>query len=936
MSQTQAKRICESKGYILPEIHFPEEEEELKKAMAEYSVKEVHAGVEPIVWENTHRFMYTGARMDKGYIQHAMTSIKEYGEYKDEDFLNPKYYMGNFRYTFAYTNYVAFKPIKHPDFYYKGYMYEEHLQWYMDGKFWTTQFPEVLLPVLCQTVKPDVEIITAIANTPDPQKRFRKLQLHKNKDTYKNTDVSYKDTKRVMTWSLQKAYKKQYKKVDQMVAKSMNEWENRAYIQQDDQMTIEFGGGTPIMCRNVYFAAIEQVDRLENRLKGALGLFRIKVTDINLRQASGTSYEEKLELIRQANVFQKDEQRRDKRNAIQNLQEVKGEKEEGAAAQSLPPDDFIDNEQEREERAVAQFLQFGKILLEGGSPLVGILREGLSLFKTMQTDKRQDEEIAQLRTNIAQQAKRIDDFVVHQSLVNKTVRNIIDLINKMIPAIASLAQQLDVVTQLNNLYININRLGEAVAESIDLLEDIGYYATQHEVSPRLFSGPEFKEAIEQLNIETDKIFKHDSDDMISAVVINPMDNTELLAIVNTPGYSKKRYIATELYAVPSATWPIRYKPKINLQYAAIDEEGKTYFEMTSPQYDKCQFEPCLINSAVRSMYEDICGPPLLNRNQSSLCSYFSDPIDHKPVGHELSVKMFAPDGLIYSTNSSVAVRLDCSYTLDFNVTSVKGEGIINVPKGCQVTVGNNGEFTVAGPPSTYKAHIAPMKILEHVPPLPFNFKELINSNIMELPILQDLQIQEVKVNVSQLSREINNQAKNLLMQLHLMGNNMEIYDATLSDQLESVYSDIDEVSKELDEQQEEIEQGAKAVHNTQIIGMITIIVLLIITGSIIYLMVRYKKKILKSMAFLTRILGLDKQPSEQMIINESRETSYKGYSLPKPDNLRSKTREEAAKLLDKSQSQERKSATTDSREGSSIEANRSISSIEVHAETKKK
>ena len=127
----------------------------------------------------------------------------------------------------------------------------------------------------------------------------------------------------------------------------------------------------------------------------------------------------------------------------------------------------------------------------------------------MQTDKRQDEEITQLRTNIAQQAKRIDDFVVHQSLVNKTVRNIIDLINKMIPAIASLAQQLDVVTQLNNLYININRLGEAVAESIGLLEDIGYYTTQHEVSPKLFSGPEFKEAIEQLNIETDKIFKHD-------------------------------------------------------------------------------------------------------------------------------------------------------------------------------------------------------------------------------------------------------------------------------------------------------------------------------------------------------------------------------------------------------------------------------------------
>ena len=80
MSQTQAKKICESKGYILPEVHFPEEEEELKKAMAEYSVKEVHAGVEPIVWENTHRFMYTGARMDKGYIQHAITSIKKYGE----------------------------------------------------------------------------------------------------------------------------------------------------------------------------------------------------------------------------------------------------------------------------------------------------------------------------------------------------------------------------------------------------------------------------------------------------------------------------------------------------------------------------------------------------------------------------------------------------------------------------------------------------------------------------------------------------------------------------------------------------------------------------------------------------------------------------------------------------------------------------------------
>ena len=196
-----------------------------------------------------------------------------------------------------------------------------------------------------KTVKPDVEIITAIANTPDPQKRFRKLQLHKNKDTYKNTDVSYKDTKRVMTWSLQKAYKNQYKKVDQMVAKSMNEWENRAYIQQDDQMTIEFGGGTPIMCRNVYFAAIEQVDRLENRLKGALGLFRIKVTDINLRQVSGTSYEEKLELIRQANVFQEDEQRRNKRNATQNLQEVKEkEREKGAAAQSLPPDDPINDE----------------------------------------------------------------------------------------------------------------------------------------------------------------------------------------------------------------------------------------------------------------------------------------------------------------------------------------------------------------------------------------------------------------------------------------------------------------------------------------------------------------------------------------------------------------------------------------------------------------
>ena len=157
-------------------------------------------------------------------------------------------------------------------------------------------------------------------------------------------------------------------------------------------MTIEFGGGTPIMCRNVYFAAIEQVDRLENRLKGALGLFRIKVTNINLRQASGTSYEEKLELIRQANVFQEDEQRRDKRAVTQPPQEVKQyqdeekEKEKRAAAQSLPLDDPINDEQEREERAVAQFLQFGKILLEGGSPLVGILREGLSLFKTMQTD----------------------------------------------------------------------------------------------------------------------------------------------------------------------------------------------------------------------------------------------------------------------------------------------------------------------------------------------------------------------------------------------------------------------------------------------------------------------------------------------------------------------------------------------------------------------
>ena len=99
------------------------------------------------------------------------------------------------------------------------------------------------------------------------------------------------------------------------------------------------------MCRNVYFAAIEQVDRLENRLKGALGLFRIKVTDINLRQVSGTSYEEKLELIRQANVFQEDEQRSNKRNATQNLQEVKEkEREKGAAAQSLPPDDPISDE----------------------------------------------------------------------------------------------------------------------------------------------------------------------------------------------------------------------------------------------------------------------------------------------------------------------------------------------------------------------------------------------------------------------------------------------------------------------------------------------------------------------------------------------------------------------------------------------------------------
>ena len=50
---------------------------------------------------------------------------------------------------------------------------------------------------------------------------------------------------------------------------------------------------------------------------------------------------------------------------------------------------------------------------------------GYPLFKSLSTDKRQNQEIAELRTNIAQQAKRMDYFVLHQSFVGKIFGNVL-------------------------------------------------------------------------------------------------------------------------------------------------------------------------------------------------------------------------------------------------------------------------------------------------------------------------------------------------------------------------------------------------------------------------------------------------------------------------------------------------------------------------------
>lgn len=839
VTKVQARRLCESKGYILPEIYMPEEARQLRDTMISLGLSEIHAGVEPILWEHSHRFMYTGARLDRGYIQYVFDEILHPASYHGKDFHPIEKYFGNFQYSFTYTRYVAFRAHKQPDFYYPGYIHAQHTEWFLEGKSLNTSFPERKFDVLCQTIKPDVAIITAITQHSEIHELRENLwKLHHQFYIPK----SQSDTKLIMNRYLTKTYPNNAEQIKRMLNASQKNYDAQKFKEniESNNKPIEIGDNLVMLCHNVLYAAQEQVERLTQRLNTALNLMQIQPISIPLNNTNGTWTKSRDKFISQAKELSNE---RDKRGL-------------GSVA-----------------------MQFAKLALKGtgvGS-LYDLLREGLSLYKQYTTDARQDKAISKLQTSITSMAKSIEGLAIGQAHTDKTVSVIIEIINVLVPKIKDMNQQLKSGNLLNNLFVNLVRLGDAIGCSIHSLTELGHGSVMQSVSSMLFTGDVLNKAIEKLNENTDKIFKSHTNDIISTVIVNPADNTQLLAIANIPGYSKTVYLGTELFPIPGATTPIRYKPAVSTRYAAIAADGKTYFPMTESQYTRCQFSPCHLTAGIRDMYETVCGPPLLNQVDSSTCTYYSDPFDNKPIAKDLIIKVFSPDGLIYSTNKTVPVRLDCDHTLEFNTTTVEGEGIMHIPKGCAATIGESGEYTVHGSPPTYTSHITQAAIIEPVPDTAFDVKSLLNDNLTKLPVLQDLKLNELHKELNSLHKEVSTVKRNISSQFKQMDAEMSELDETFDQKLDHLDQEVQTVDEQIDTQEKVVQSAETTARWSQIIGCIALVLTIVFTAIAIFFGIRYKNRFMDIIGYVMHVVGIQRETERQPILKsyESRTDSFK-------------------------------------------------------------
>ena len=876
VSRFEAQRLCESYGYILPEIYTEKEWSEFRKFMIDEGFNETFAGTFPVLSEDVHRFIYSGMWVHSGFVQDIVPFLDTEGKRFEDHY-------GDYLNVYMYRQDGRFQIRRRAPTPYYDYVHRFSFRYKIKDQVKTQGIPVVLGNVICQTKKPDLKILlhnkdrvvkqdpgeSAIEKhnknmTDTYAKQFYALgqQIHglcieiqltareqKDRNLRKLTNTlsaleinviksprtvltddsmqtkknrlldhiaEYKQITKVRKRRSVRRTKRErhtatgneilssdedhFDKVNKTRKKRDDEWDPLPLFTPKEIQLPEAMNDTNFLALALNLSLHREQEKNDearsypalferawqeaqksgkNEFLSNAHLFKYawdsheaeaqqKLSEMN--KTGGGTVLSNAELLRSAWEHQMSQSKQNERGSnprpLQHTNATSST-EHGEAAK------------QRGTRGIESIFQMAT---QGAPGLLSVLRQGFSMYKQVQTDQRQDQAIRTLTDKLIQSSHQIDELYMHQRYTDVIMNNIIAIIHSMYVTITTQYSLIGMLISLLGMDTQLGRIGDSLSNSITSIEDVASHALHKSASMLLISDEELTKATEELNKNGDKIFKNNMEDMISFVTVNPVDKSQLIAIINTPGYSKTVYTATELYGVPTSA-QLRYKPIVSCQYAAVSEDGKSYYHMTETQYEICQTKPCFLTNAVLSMYEDVCGPPLLNKINSDICKYTPTLPDGSPIPPGPIVKTMSPDGCIFSTNKTIPIRLDCDFTLKFNVTSLTGEGVLHTPRGCKATLGAKGEFTVHGAPPTYSTDAIVLNLVEPVPKTAFDWRSMTPQKAAQLPILQDKKLDELKFNITQMTQnriDASHKLTSNAAHLHSLRHNLTRVTSTLS------------------------------------------------------------------------------------------------------------------------------------------------------------
>ena len=148
--------------------------------------------------------------------------------------------------------------------------------------------------------------------------------------------------------------------------------------------------------------------------------------------------------------------------------------------------------------------------------------------------------------------------------------------------------------------------------------------------------------------------------LMSGTAINP-ENLELIQLIPVPAYARDR----------------AYSPKLDYEYAVLNQKAGTYRSISAVEAERCVKDDCRLAGIERAISSIGCGLPQLFGMSPLACEYsnsHTDGIYFMPV---------PPEGVIYSLREDARGQLICQNNRHIGKpVTLSGMGIMHILPGC--------------------------------------------------------------------------------------------------------------------------------------------------------------------------------------------------------------------------------------------------------------